>query len=59
VLSHLVPAPCQSRRSVRHPQLEEEPLMFGKKRKFQQLGLSKAAAKKAAKVAKKNGKKKS
>jgi hypothetical protein len=28
-------------------------------RKFQQLGLSKAAAKKAAKVAKKNGKKKS
>jgi hypothetical protein len=44
---------------VRHPQLEEEPLMFGKKRKFQQLGLSKAAAKKAAKVAKKNGKKKS
>lgn len=34
--------------------------MFGsKKRKFQKLGLSKDASKKAAKVAKKNGKKKS
>lgn len=32
--------------------------MFGsKKRKFRKLGLSKGAAKKAAKVAKKNGKK--